>query len=115
MVIPLPDQEGRREILQIHFDALRQKGRLSQPLCQAIDGVHQVAGGDTDKSLWSRLLEFELGTSLAKNGRPDTLEPIALAWFGAPDQLHSHVCDKTMKDCCYDVVKMCCLLSRTVL
>lgn len=37
--VPLPDKEGRREILQIHFEALRQKGRLSLPLCQAIDGV----------------------------------------------------------------------------
>jgi vesicle-fusing ATPase len=37
--IPLPDKEGRREILQIHFDALRKKGRLSKPLCYAIDGV----------------------------------------------------------------------------
>jgi SpoVK/Ycf46/Vps4 family AAA+-type ATPase len=37
--IPLPDKEGRREILQIHFKALRQKGRLSIPLCCAIDGV----------------------------------------------------------------------------
>jgi len=36
--IPLPDQEGRREILNIHFDALRKRGRLSQPLMQAIDG-----------------------------------------------------------------------------
>lgn len=37
--VPLPDQEGRREILQIHFDALRKKGRLSKPLCCAIDGL----------------------------------------------------------------------------
>lgn len=37
--IPLPNKEGRREILQIHFDALRRRGRLSQPLCCAIDGV----------------------------------------------------------------------------
>jgi vesicle-fusing ATPase len=37
--VPLPDREGRREILQIHFDALRRKGRLSRPLCCAIDGV----------------------------------------------------------------------------
>jgi vesicle-fusing ATPase len=37
--IPLPDKAGRREILQIHFDALRKKGRLSKPLCYAIDGV----------------------------------------------------------------------------
>lgn len=36
--IPLPDRAGRREILQIHFDALRRRGRLSQPLCEAIDG-----------------------------------------------------------------------------
>lgn len=37
--VPLPDKEGRREILQIHFDALRKRGRLSKPLCLAIDGV----------------------------------------------------------------------------
>jgi len=37
--IPLPDKEGRREILQIHFDALRKRGRLSKPLCCAIDGI----------------------------------------------------------------------------
>jgi vesicle-fusing ATPase len=36
--IPLPDEQGRREILRIHFRALRRKGRLSQPLCRAIDG-----------------------------------------------------------------------------
>jgi vesicle-fusing ATPase len=37
--IPLPSRHGRREILQIHTDALRKKGRLSHPLCCAIDGV----------------------------------------------------------------------------
>jgi len=37
--IPLPDKEGRREILFIHTDALRKMGRLSQPLCDAIDGI----------------------------------------------------------------------------
>ncbi|GAX21615.1 hypothetical protein FisN_29Hh050 [Fistulifera solaris] len=36
--IPLPDQQGRREILKLQFDALRRSGRLSQPLCRAIDG-----------------------------------------------------------------------------
>lgn len=44
--IPLPDKAGRREILQIHFGALREKGRLSKPLCCAIDGV---AGYDDSK------------------------------------------------------------------
>ncbi|GAX14842.1 hypothetical protein FisN_29Lh050 [Fistulifera solaris] len=36
--IPLPDQQGRREILKLQFDALRRSGRLSLPLCRAIDG-----------------------------------------------------------------------------
>ena len=36
--VPLPDRTGRREIFNIHFDALRRRGRLSKPLCQAIDG-----------------------------------------------------------------------------
>ena len=37
--IAMPDKEGRREILQIHFGALRQGNRLSYPLRCAIDGV----------------------------------------------------------------------------
>ncbi|KAL3786701.1 hypothetical protein ACHAW5_008685 [Stephanodiscus triporus] len=37
---PLPVREGRREILNIHFGALRNRGRLSQPLCSAIDGTY---------------------------------------------------------------------------
>ena len=36
--IPLPDKQGRREILHIHFQALRKRHRLSKPLCSAIDG-----------------------------------------------------------------------------
>ncbi|KAL7534075.1 hypothetical protein ACHAXR_007334 [Thalassiosira sp. AJA248-18] len=40
--IPLPDSDGRREILQIHFDALRNRGRLSRPLCSAIDGTYSA-------------------------------------------------------------------------
>jgi len=40
--IPLPDVAGRREILKIHFDALRERGRLSRPLCRAIDGVSSI-------------------------------------------------------------------------
>jgi vesicle-fusing ATPase len=47
--IPLPDKEGRREILRIHFDALRQRGRLSMPLCCAIEGV--PVGADMSISL----------------------------------------------------------------
>ena len=41
--IPLPTKEGRREILNVHFNALRQRGRLSRSLCGAIDGVKETS------------------------------------------------------------------------
>lgn len=47
--IPLPNKEGRREILQIHFDALRKRGRLSLPLCHAIDGLPFLAEESNEK------------------------------------------------------------------
>jgi vesicle-fusing ATPase len=55
--IPPPDEDGRREILQIHFEALRQKGRVSQPLCQAIDGIRKVDDAP-DESFWKRTLRL---------------------------------------------------------
>jgi vesicle-fusing ATPase len=54
--IPKPDSEGRREVLKIHFAALRQRGRLSKPLCEAIDGYSSA----TDKDRERRRL-FSLG------------------------------------------------------
>ena len=56
--IPLPDKEGRREILRIHFDALRRKGRLSKPLCCAIDGIPSSFGSSLDK----RRLDADTGS-----------------------------------------------------
>lgn len=61
--IPLPDQEGRREILQIHFDGLRRKGRLSKPLCQAIDGVREVSDGS--EASWRRKWKPSLSVPFA--------------------------------------------------
>ncbi len=56
ILVPLPDREGRREILNIHFDALRKKGRLSKPLCCAIDGVNYDGDiGDDELSELSKL------------------------------------------------------------
>ena len=53
--IPLPNKEGRREILNVHFNALRQRGRLSRQLCNAIDGVHESCrNGTTTKLLKTR-------------------------------------------------------------
>jgi vesicle-fusing ATPase len=50
--IPLPDKKGRREILQIHFEALRRRGRLSQPLCKAIDGRSGQSNENPRKVGW---------------------------------------------------------------
>lgn len=48
--IPLPNREGRREILKIHFGALRKNGRLSKPLCAAIDGVGSTLSEDSTEN-----------------------------------------------------------------
>lgn len=66
--IPLPDQEGRREILQIHFEALRRRGRLSKPLCQAIDGIN--ISSDSNGALpsrWRRRIDSTV-SSLKRQG-----------------------------------------------
>ena len=55
--IPLPDTEGRREILKIHFEGLRRKGRLSRPLCRSIDGVKSLQSA-SDISLKSNMKSF---------------------------------------------------------
>ncbi len=56
ILVPLPNTEGRREILNIHFDALRKKGRLSKPLCCAIDGINYDGDiGDDETSELSKL------------------------------------------------------------
>lgn len=74
--IPRPNKEGRREILQIHFESLRKNGRLSQPLCLAIDGKKEskhfskVSERDsnmsTGKMLRTRIVKSFLRRSLAK-------------------------------------------------
>jgi vesicle-fusing ATPase len=64
--VPLPDQNGRREILRIHFDALRRKGRLSKPLCEAIDGGVQQSSDDGDESANRGRLAFLPSLSSAR-------------------------------------------------
>ncbi|KAL7539402.1 hypothetical protein ACHAXR_011870 [Thalassiosira sp. AJA248-18] len=44
--IPLPGRSQRKEILQIHFSALRRRNRLSYPLRCAIDGVASSYNGE---------------------------------------------------------------------
>ena len=45
--IGMPAEPARREILQLHFGALRKRGRLTKPLCRAIDGsaLHGIPKG----------------------------------------------------------------------
>jgi SpoVK/Ycf46/Vps4 family AAA+-type ATPase len=64
--IPLPDKEGRREILQIHFEALRRRGRLSAPLCNAIDGFGAKAEADGNASFRSRITAVVLRSSTGR-------------------------------------------------
>ena len=59
--IKMPDKEGRREIIQIHFGALRNSQRLSYPLRCAIDGI------EMDKS--SKEEEAQRGEVMRKRDR----------------------------------------------
>ena len=78
ILVPKPDTEGRREILNIHFGALRQKGRLSWPLCCAIDGVRydgdreENADADPRSRLQSNIIDSESkpsGSTLRKRDK----------------------------------------------
>lgn len=70
--VPLPDREGRREILNIYFDPLRSLGRLSQPLCQAIDASSRISpsssstkeGKNGVRSFLSELLSWKVRGSV---------------------------------------------------
>ena len=56
--VPLPDRKGRREILNIYFGPLRSLGRLSQPLCRAIDGSSQSSTSSTEEQETNRIRSF---------------------------------------------------------
>ena len=74
--IPLPDKEGRREILQIHFDALRKRGRLSRPLCCAIDGIgsEDISSGESKTTLSTGLTDEQAVTNSNKEARSVSAE-----------------------------------------
>ncbi len=67
--IPLPDEDGRREILNIHFSALRSRGRLSQPLCGAIDGTGDALTETIGTEALAADLVDETSTSDPNRGR----------------------------------------------
>ena len=74
--VPLPDREGRREILQIHFGPLRRRGRLSRQLCEAIDGgrwikneiPRTVSEPDCENDGQYNSRKKSLGSILRRNG-----------------------------------------------
>jgi SpoVK/Ycf46/Vps4 family AAA+-type ATPase len=86
--IPLPDREGRREILNIHFGALRNRGRLSQPLCSAIDGTY-----DRDLSDGAVSTKMERGRKrrALKKATRDVFDYIYPAKKAAYDLAHDSV------------------------
>jgi len=73
--VPLPDKEGRREILQIHFDALRRRGRLSKPVIMAIDGVNTPRDDQLDESSSSTTHRHKLYVKMIKS-------KLFKHWFG---------------------------------
>jgi vesicle-fusing ATPase len=69
-----PNREGRREIFQIHFEELRKRGRLSRPLCRAIDGGRRGNGdgaGDEAQSapVWRQLAKSFLSFTGSRRRR----------------------------------------------
>lgn len=68
--VPMPDKDGRREILKIHFGTLRERGRLSKQLCYAIDGLPYIPKLEIDDTPL-----LETGTSeIARERKRDTLK-----------------------------------------
>ena len=87
--VPLPDREGRREILNIYFGPLRSLGRLSQPLCQAIDGGNRTpkpSSASSTKEGRNRIRSFLSGHFIwSTSGSPRGLKMRDLAadrWTG---------------------------------
>lgn len=80
--IPLPNKEGRREILQIHFKALRQKGRVSVPLCCAIDGVPLPNTNTPKRSQITKVPEVS-GGSIVRERKRDRLKRCVTKLFSS--------------------------------
>ncbi len=68
--VPMPDKEGRREILNIHFCTLRERGRLSKQLCYAIDGLPYISKFDIEARSESEIDDDET----IKERKRDTLK-----------------------------------------
>lgn len=71
--VPLPDQEGRREILKIHFDPLRKKGRLSKPVCCAIDGIPRPSKYESKTNSTNMILKNEISRGDGKERKRDAV------------------------------------------
>eukprot|EP00522_Entomoneis_paludosa_P014906 CAMPEP_0172451876 /NCGR_PEP_ID=MMETSP1065-20121228/9718_1 /TAXON_ID=265537 /ORGANISM="Amphiprora paludosa, Strain CCMP125" /LENGTH=531 /DNA_ID=CAMNT_0013203847 /DNA_START=250 /DNA_END=1845 /DNA_ORIENTATION=- len=71
---PLPDAQGRREILQIQLNGLRQANRLSQPLIDSVyrDAASYSVSGSKTASLLQGLRSRWRRTSFSKRLGPGT-------------------------------------------
>ncbi|KAL3906130.1 MAG: hypothetical protein SGILL_009398 [Bacillariaceae sp.] len=81
--VPLPDGEGRREILQLYFNPLRRRGRLSQPLCRAIDGEPKLLTSSRDTTFSSWRHHFRKLPSVSWSTKPGAVRDLAAdRWTG---------------------------------
>lgn len=74
VLIPRPDQSGRREIFKIHFEALRRRGRLSEPLCRAIDGLQEH---DPSENIFKRISYRSKIYSVLRSTRTQIIRDLA--------------------------------------
>jgi len=87
-----PNMEGRRDILDIHTKALRQSGRLSDPLCRAIDGkggrknAHDIKGDtevvETSRSSIRKRDLIKRAVFSALDRFPQTVKPVGKSDLG---------------------------------
>jgi len=77
---PLPDAEGRREILQIQLDGLRQANRLSRPLLESIYGDRLSASSTKRRRVQGLFYDIHSRLRRAHSASPPSYDrPLDLA------------------------------------
>ena len=64
--VPKPNREARRQIMKLHFGPLRKQGRLSTPLCRAIDGKDVDKDFESKHDFLSRIRKTLLSSKVSR-------------------------------------------------
>jgi len=64
--VPKPTREARRQIMKLHFGPLRKQGRLSAPLCRAIDGTDVGKDFESKYNFLSRIRKTLLSSKVSR-------------------------------------------------